>query len=265
MSEPLNLRRLTIMPTLKCTLRCKLCSNYMTMFKNPEHVPADELIRDIDRVFELVDYTEWLQFVGGEVFMRQDLGKVYEHCLDYKDKFDQLILITNATILPCKNDIAVFRKYGKHMQIQISDYGKHSPKAAAMAALLQENGIPFVVKRYHGDLQHYGGWVDNTHFEEHGKSEEALRKQFQHCGQVAMRNFHMYRGKMHGCARSLMASTLGKITPAARDVVDLYDKTETDEEKREKIRHFNDSPRVSCRSCISFGENVERFPAAEQL
>lgn len=264
MPEPLNLRRLAIMPTLKCTLRCKLCSNYMTMFKNPQHVPADELIRDVDRIFELVDSTEWLQFVGGEVFMRRDLSGLYEHCLIYKDRFDKLILITNATLLPCESDVTVFKKYGEHMQVQISDYGEHSPKVAAMTALFEENKIPFVVKKYHGDVQHYGGWVDNTHFEDRGKSEEALREQFEHCGQVAMRNFHMYRGKLHGCARSLMASTLGKITPAARDVVDLYDKTETDETKREKIRHFNDAPRVSCRSCVSFGNDVERFPAAEQ-
>ncbi|HCR44639.1 MAG TPA: hypothetical protein DIV41_08670 [Ruminococcaceae bacterium] len=252
------------MPTLKCTLRCKLCSNYMTMFKHPEHIPVNELICDIDRVFELVDYTEWLQFVGGEIFMRNDLSDVYAHCLNYKNRFDKLILITNATVLPCEKDIYVFKQYGRHMQIQISDYGKYSPQVDAMTELLRKDDIPFVVKKYHGDLQHYGGWVDNTHFEDRGKSKDQLWEQFTHCGQVAMRNFHMYRGKMHGCARSLMASTLGKITPAGRDFVDLYDKSETDEEKREKIRHFNDAPRVSCRSCISFGDDVERFPAAEQ-
>jgi hypothetical protein len=264
MKEPLNLRRLAIMPTLKCTLRCKLCSNYMTMFENIGHVPVDELIRDVSRIFELIDYTEWLQFVGGEIFMRRDLSALYEHCLAFKNQFDKLILITNATLLPCDDDIAVFRKYGKNMQIQISDYGIHSPKVADMAALLDLNSIPYVIKCYHGEVQHYGGWVDNSCFAERGKSEEALQVQFEHCGQVAMRNFHMYRGKLHGCARSLMASTLGKIVPAPRDVLDLYDPMETDEQKREKIRHFNDSPRVSCRSCVSFGENVKRFPAAEQ-
>ncbi len=265
MEEPLNLRRLAIMPTLKCTLRCKLCSNYMTMFKNAEHVPVDELIRDVDRIFELVDYTEWLQLVGGEIFMRRDMHPLYEHCLNFKNRFDKLILITNATLLPCGEDIAAFKKYAGNMQIQISDYGMYSPMVTDMTALLGRHSIPYVVKRYHGDMQHYGGWVDNTCFEERGKSEEALREQFEHCGQVAMRNFHMYRGKLHGCARSLMASTLGKITPAPRDVLDIYDPAETDAQKREKIRHFNDAPRVSCQSCVSFGDDVERHPAAEQI
>jgi hypothetical protein len=265
MPDPLDLRRLCIIPTLKCTLHCKLCSNYMTMFDHPAHVSVNELIRDIDRIFGLIDYTEWLQFVGGEIFMRKDMWNVYEHCLEHKQKFDKLILVTNATLLPREKDLVAMRKYGKNIQVQISDYGKHSPKVGELTVRLQENGVPYVVKCYHGDMQHYGGWVDNTRFDERGKSEDALREQFERCGQVAMRNFHMYRGRLHGCARSLMASELGKISPAKRDFVDLNDETETDEEKREKIRRFNDFPRVSCKSCVSFGEEITRYNAAEQL
>jgi hypothetical protein len=236
------------------------------MFDQPEHVPTDEIIRDINRIFELVDFTEWLQFVGGEIFMRHDLWEVYRHCLNNrKSKFDKLILITNATLLPCDKDIEVMREYGGNAQVQISDYGEHSYKTKELSALLSENNIPFVIKRYHGDLQHYGGWIDNTHFTDRGKNDEALREQFEHCGQVAMRNFHLYRGVFHGCARSLTASALGKIVPARRDYVDLNDAGMSNEEKREIIRHFNDSPRVSCRSCVSFNEDVERYKAAEQI
>lgn len=266
MSEPLLLRRLAIIPTLVCTLNCKLCSNYMPLFRGKvEHVPVDEVIRDLDKIFELVDYTEWLQFVGGEIFMRKDLWELYEHALNYRDRFDKLILITNATILPCEEDIAVFKKYGSHVQIQISDYGCLSRKLTEMVALLDEHSIPYVIKKYHGEMQHYGGWIDNTHFEDRGRSEEELIQQHRNCGQVQMRNFHMYRGKIQGCARSLLASELGKIVPAERDYVDLYDTSKTDEEKKEIIRHFNDSPRVSCRSCASFLDTTTRYEAAEQI
>ncbi len=267
MQEPLKLRRLAIIPTLVCTLNCKLCSNYIPLFKGKEgHIPVEELIRDLDKIFEIVDYTEWLQYVGGEIFMRKDLWKLYEYSLNkYKDKFDKLILITNATVLPCEEDVEIFKKYGEHIQIQISDYGVYSYKINEIIELLEKNKIPYVVKRYHGEVQHYGGWVDNTHFEDRGKTKEEIMEQHRNCGQVAMRNFHMYKGKIQGCARSLLASELGKITPAERDYVDLYDETTTKEEKKEKIRHFNDEPRVSCRSCVSFLETTERFEAAEQL
>lgn len=266
MNEPLNLRRLAIIPTLVCTLKCKLCSNYIPLFRGKvSHVPVDEVIRDVDRIFELVDYTEWLQFVGGEIFMRNDLWRLYEHSLKYKDRFDKLILITNATVLPCERDVAVFEKYGKDIQVQISDYGKYSPKLKEMIALFDDHDIPYVVKKYCGSMQHYGGWIDNTSFEDRRRSEQELIEQHRSCGQVQMRNFHMYRGKIQGCARSLLASELGKIVPAKRDFVDIYDASQTDEEKREVIRHFNDSPRVSCRSCASFLDTTNRYEAAEQL
>jgi hypothetical protein len=264
-NSSLNLRRLAIIPTLRCTLKCKLCSNYIPLFQDVDHVPINEIISDIDHIFELIDYTEWLQFVGGELFMRKDLWQVYEHCLKYKSKFDKLILITNATLLPCSEDVRVMKEYGSDIQVQISDYGKYSPKLEALTELFDKNSIPYVVKCYHGETQHFNGWVDNTSFVDRGKSEEDLLKQFKNCGQVAMENFHLYRGKLQGCARSLLASALGKVTPAKRDYVDLNDMTMSADEKREKIRHFNDSPRVSCRSCISFNEDVPRFPAAEQI
>ena len=266
MSEPLILRRLAIIPTLVCTLNCKLCSNYIPLFKgHVKHVPVEEIIQDIDKIFELVDYTEWLQFVGGELFMRKDLWQIYEHSFNYKDRFDKLILITNATVLPCEKDIEVLKKYSDHLQIQISDYGKYSYQLEEMVQLFQTEQIPYLIKRYHGDMQHYGGWVDNTHFEDRGKSEAEIIEQHKNCGQVKMRNFHLYRGKFQGCARSLLATELGRITPAERDYVDLYDGTKTNEEKREIIRHFNDLPRVSCRSCVSFLETTVRYHAAEQV
>lgn len=266
MSEPLKLRRLAIIPTLLCTLNCKLCSNYIPEFKKTaKHIPVDELKRDLDKIFEIVDYTEWLQYVGGEIFMRKDLYELYSHSLTYQDRFDKLILITNATVLPCDNDIKVLKQYGEKLQVQISDYGKYSYKIKEIIQLFEADNIPYIVKRYHGDVQHYGGWIDNTHFEDRGRTEEEVILQHKNCGQVAMRNYHMYRGKIQGCARSLLASELGKIVPAERDYVDIYDETKSKEEKREIIRRFNDSPRVSCRSCASFLDTTNRYKAAEQI
>jgi hypothetical protein len=235
------------------------------LFGQVEHVPVEEIMRDIDKIFALVDYAEWLQFVGGEIFMRDDLWRVYAHCLRYKNSFGKLILITNATVLPCPQDISTMKKYGNGLQVQISDYGKYSHKIKQLESIFTSEGIPYVAKEYCGGTQHFGGWVDNTRFADRGKTEAEVAEQHKNCGQVAMRNYHLYRGHIQGCARSLLASALGKITPAERDYVDLNDDAKPIEEKRDIIRRFNDSPRVSCRSCVGFTEAAERFPAAEQL
>lgn len=266
MDDKLILRRLAIIPTLVCTLNCKLCSNYIPMFRNNvKHVPVDELISDLDKIFEIVDYTTWLQYVGGEIFMRKDLHELYDYSLEkYSDRFDKLILITNATVLPCNEDVISLKRYGDRLQVQISDYGEYSYKLKEMVDLFESHGIPYIIKKYHGDVQHYGGWIDNTSFEDRGRTEKELIEQHKNCGQVAMGNYHMYRGKIQGCARSLLASELGRIIPAERDYVDLYDDTKTIKEKRDIIRHFNDKPRVSCRSCASFLDTTNRYNAAEQ-
>ena len=108
--QPLVARRLAVVPTLRCTLNCKLCCNHMNRFKHPYDIPIDKLKQDIDRLFELFDYIKWIQFVGGEIFIRDDMAEVYEYTLKYKSKFDKLILMTNATIAPRPAEIEVLKK-----------------------------------------------------------------------------------------------------------------------------------------------------------
>ena len=53
----------------------------MNRFKHPYDIPIDKLKQDIDRLFELFDYIKWIQFVGGEIFIRDDMAEVYEYTL----------------------------------------------------------------------------------------------------------------------------------------------------------------------------------------
>ena len=62
----LKTKRMSIVPTFVCTLRCRLCSNHMPAFQNPPRASVEEMKADIDALFALFDHIEWLQFVGGE-------------------------------------------------------------------------------------------------------------------------------------------------------------------------------------------------------
>lgn len=264
--QTLSARRLSIVSTLKCTLKCKLCCNLMPMFKKPYDVSLESMINDIDHIFELFDHVEWLQFVGGEIFMHKDMAAVYEYALKYRAKFDKLILMTNATIAPNDKEISALKKYGEHCKILISDYGDHSYKRDEMTEICKANNIPYLLKCYNGNSQYYDGWFDNTGFKKFVGSEDELDRQAAGCPQVKMENMTSLNGKIHICSNSCFMTELGVNKPASQDFVDLNDNSISLDEKREIIRNFYKKPVEACKICSWWNAaNVERFPAAEQI
>lgn len=262
----LTTKRLSIVPTLRCTLRCKLCSNHMTKFIKPVDATAEEMIRDIDILFCLFDKIGWLQFVGGEIFLHKGMAEVYSHCLKHRDKFDKLILETNATLLPRDAEIAALRRYGPDAEVMISDYGVLSSRRDEMIRVLEAGGIACDVKKYCDDNQHFGGWIDNTGCRDYGESDDVVAAKAARCPQVLLENMHCFRGKLHRCSNSLFMTELGLFTPNDGDYVDLTDPGVPDDAKREIIRKFYQYPRKSCHYCLwKDAEILPRFPAAEQL
>jgi MoaA/NifB/PqqE/SkfB family radical SAM enzyme len=267
--DKLNARRLAIVCTTRCTLRCKLCSNFMPKFSDPQDVPYDKIIADLDHVFELFDHIEWLQFVGGEIFMNKEMSAVYEYCLKYKDRFDKLVLMTNATLTPSQQELSALSKYGEKFEAQISDYGSLSCKMMETCKAYESAGLSFQLKKYHGRDQHFGGWIDNTQFIEQKETEEETHKRTAKCSQGAKgRNMHILHGLLHRCAVSCFMSALNIIEPDKRDFVDLNTGNESLDEKREIIKNFYKHPVQACRRCLwseTDTGNLMRFTAAEQL
>lgn len=266
MSNLLTARRLAIVPTLRCTLHCELCSNHIHLFKNPYDVPIENIKNDLDKLFELFDKIEWIQFVGGEVFIRNDMAEVYEYALRYKSQFDKLVIMTNATIAPRPEEVEVLKKYGEHCEIMISDYGKYSYKRDEMIAICDKEHIPYLCKGYNGENQYYDGWIDNSGFKKFSGTEEELVQQRAKCPQVRIKNMHCFNGRLHRCSNSCFMTELGVNKPAVSDYVDLYDNSRTLEEKKDIVRGFYVKPVMSCRICSWWNaDHAERFPAAEQI
>lgn len=264
MMNKLEIERLTVIATTVCNLRCKLCSNLMPRFKPPCHEPVKNLIRDTDGFFSLIDFIKYFHYVGGEVFLRKDMAPVYENCLKYRERFGTLRIITNATVMPCEEDLAVLRKFGGQLEVQLSDYGVLS-KVAQLTDVLGANGIFYTVKTYHGENQHFGGWTDNTKFEDLGLRGEVLQAHFMECGNRRINCFHAYRGKMYGCPPMWCAHALGLVKPGPDDFIDLYDESVTREAKREIISNFGTKPYALCHRCVIYSDESERFPAAQQM
>lgn len=258
-------RRLAVIVTLKCTLNCKLCCNCVTMYKNPPIIDKKMILQDIKAAFEIYDRIEWLQFVGGELFLHPDIAEILELSFEYEQQFDKIILMTNGTLIPSKNALSVLEKHKNRIEVQISDYGKLSYRIKEIETLLEGRGIPFVTKKFYGDMQHYGGWVDSGSFENRGYSETKVKELFENCWQISMKNLHMYNGQIHNCIRSLFATDLGKLVPPISEYIDVRNSNVTLAEKKEIANNFNTRPLAACMLCNGFdSQNSTRYPAAEQ-
>lgn len=262
----LKTKRMSIVPTFVCTLRCKMCSNHMPEFKNPPVASVEDMKKDIDHLFELFDKIEWLQFVGGEIFTHKHLDEVFEYCKKYSDRFDRLIIESNSTIMPTEKEMESLLTYGSKLKVMISDYGELSKVKDEFVAIMEENNIEYVLKKYHGDVadQHFGGWIDNTACKDLLEPDDYVTKQSALCAQVRLENMHVFKGKLHRCSNSLFLSELGVCVPNKNDFVDLND-DKSIEEKREIIKTFYDYPRKSCHYCTwKSGDSAERYSAAIQ-
>ena len=265
--EKLVTKRMSIVPTFICTLRCKLCSNHMPDFQKPPYATVEEMCADVDHLFDLFDRIEWLQFVGGEIFTHKHLDEVFEYCQKYDEQFDRLIIESNATLMPTDAEMASLLTYGNKLKVMISDYGELSRVRDEMVNVFEKNGIEYVLKKYYGNIesQHYGGWIDNTPCRDLLEPDDYVTNQSAKCAQVRLENMHVFKGKLHRCSNSLFLSKLGVCVPNTNDFVDLNDDALTREEKRQIIGTFYDYPRKSCHYCTwKSGDDAQRYSAAEQ-
>lgn len=266
MKELLTARRLSIVPTTACNLRCRLCMDFLYGPVKRRDIPFEKVCQDIDACFELFDHVVWLQFVGGEIFIYRDFARLLRYARKYKDRFDRLIIETNATAFPDEEVRAELVSYGEDVAIYISDYGDLSRARDQFVAFGKETGIECLLKKYYGEDQYFDGWIDNTDPRDLKEPEDVLDVMVRHCPQNRIRNMHCYDGKLHACSNSCFMLEMGLFPPPEGDFVDLRDASKGREEKREIISHFYDHPLLSCRYCKQkYSDILPRHPAAEQL
>jgi hypothetical protein len=265
MPEQLIARRLAIVPTTRCSLNCKLCGDFLNIVKRRD-IPYEDVVKDIDACFALFDRVEWLQFVGGEIFVYKDMAKLFRYVMKYKDRFDKLVIETNATIAPDEEETEALCAYGKDLIVMISNYGDLSYECDKFVEILQKHDIDYRLKKYYGEDQYYGGWIDNTDPHDLNEPEDVLTVNARECPQAKIKNMHCYDGKLHRCSNSCFMLEMGLFPPRERDFVDLRDETVSLEEKRAILRDFYAYPRLSCRYCKQkYMAILPRYPAAEQV
>ena len=267
MQKELVARRLAVVPTTNCSLNCKMCGDFLfTGGVTRRDIAFEDVCRDIDACFDLFDRVEWLQFVGGEVFVYKDFAKLLRYAQKYRDRFDKMIIETNSTIAPNEEEQAAMLEYGEDMYVYISNYGEYSYQRDEFVAFMDTNGIDHSLKKYHGDDQYFDGWIDNRNPRDLKEPGDVLEVNSKNCPQNKLKNMHVYDGKLHRCSNSCFMLELGVFPPKERDFINLHDNSISRDEKREIISEFYDYARRSCRYCKQkYMAVLERHPAAQQM
>lgn len=266
MEEKLIARRLAIVPTTNCSLNCRLCANFLNGPVKRRNIPFADVCGDIDACFRLFDRVEWLQFVGGEVFVYPDFAKLLHYARKYRGRFDRLVIETNGTVFPGEDAQAEILSYGEDITIMVSDYGPLSRAREQFMDFAEKNRIDLRMKKYYGDNQYYGGWIDNNNPHDLKEPGDVLEVNAKNCPQYICRNMHCYDGKLHRCASSCFMLEMGLFPPKDGDFVDLRDDTKSPEARREVIGDFYARARRSCRYCkFKYIGILPRHPAAEQI
>lgn len=193
-----------------------------------------------------------------------------EIAMQQRERFDRLMLFTNCTVKLSPRLIDVVKKYRDKLFLQVSQYHHYPEREAEVYQTIQESGINHRVRKYYGEDQSFGGWVDFGSWERRERSEEELGRIFSECAvkRVLHGNWRTRDGKVHYCSRSQRGMELGLMPDKSDDYVDLFDEGESIEAKREKFRSIADKKFIAaCRHCSGdqgTSDMKKRFSAGEQ-
>lgn len=272
MSDIIKLRRCVLNITARCNLKCKLCVMGAPYYDVPPHYSYDIIAKSIDRIFDLVDTSQWIEFSGGEPFLHEDLHRMIPKAMEYSDRFETLQILTNGSMMPSKAIQEQLILHKDKIMIMISHYGEHlSRKVDEITDFCETHHIELDVKKYFGNQQHFDGWVDYGGFEKRNHNEETLCSLFKNCGSTKMEGcFTTHGGQMHWCVPSARGmKLLGEIPDCKDDYIDLFDETLTTEQQKQKFKTLQNTKYISaCNHCDGFhgtSDKSKRYPAAEQL
>lgn len=262
-----HLDKFSLIITTRCNLKCRLCCEFV-----PQNIPfpdmtADGARRILETFFQVVNHVGILHLTGGgEPFLHPHLAELITLAMEYSNQFDTLMLFTNSTVPVSETLLDTMKRYKEKILVQVSHYHQFPEREDAILQKLRDSGIHHRLRKYYGDDQTFGGWIDYGTWGACGRTADELEEIYRTCFVTAALhgNWRTRDGKIHWCSRSQRGMDLGLIPDQPDDYVDLFDSSESVEQKRKKFVQIERMHFISaCNYCS--GEQGKRYPAAEQL
>ena len=179
-------------------------------------------------------------------------------------------VFSNGTIVPNEKTINVIKMHPDvYFKFYISHYGNLSNKMEEIILLLDRNNIPYEIKTYYGENQHFDGWIDYGNYKYQNYDDDKLCSIFKNCAVNTIGGIWSCRyGQLHRCTRSASGMDLKKIPCDESDFIDLFDNKSAEEQKAKLISLMNKKFLTACKYCsgdFSSNNKLKRYPAAEQI
>ena len=251
----------------KCSLRCKYCSAGKQYYESKEKkdVSIETMMKDFYRMLELVDWIDSLDLLGGEPFLRRDLGEIINEI--YRNpmlriKVGQLRIVTNGTIVPREPILRAMAQY-ENIIVQISNYCSESNQINRLVEVLEKWGIRYDVVDFKGSIK---GWAKVMQLEQkHSElpNKALLSKRTYGC--ISSCN-SVKEGKFYLCDLLVTMHDLHAVPNEQGMSIDIYDANA--KEKMARYLSYDEPlpPACSwCSGCSPESWNAKSIPAAEQI
>lgn len=257
---------LAVHTTSVCTLKCKKCGNCFPMFREPWVADVNITLNSIEKCFDAFGHIRELRFAGGEAFLYKDLEYLLKKTAKYASKIDYGIIVTNGTYLPSSPILDTISKLPYRMIVRVDHYGTLSTAYDELVKLLMEKKIEVDERKYFGDDQAFGGWLDLGDCSEKHYPSEKLDEIFARCHMLEA-GMTLYEDKLYDCCYAASLYHMGVTIENPEDVIDLSDKSGVPSEMiAERYRNWRKTPFKACEFCNGYiPDGGIRIPAAEQM
>lgn len=236
--------------TTICTLRCKNCSNLIQYYDKPYHVNNDDMVSDIEKFISAIDKIGCVRILGGEPILSPALPKILNILID-SCKVDNILIVTNGTLLFCDDAIEIIKKSNK-IKISISNYGDNSKKLKELEEQLCKHRIKFEVRNV--------TWRDKAEIIQNNLTERELSNFFEVCPN---KFFSLLNGKIYICPKSAHASDLGLIE--TEHYVDIRNENSRKEIRKQLVSLVDSRYVELCKYCNEHNiENLDIVISGEQ-
>ena len=216
--------------TNACTQKCNGCLAYIPYSKRKVFRTLEEMKADVDVLFKAIDESVLICTSNGEQFLHPNIIDLWEYIYrKYHDRYYQIVVVTNTSILPKDEDFVRIKQCGNIM-FSLSDYSDRIEERSVSLQNFIEKLQQFDIKYFLNVTANDSEWDDlGDPMIIRPENEQELANKFRLC---SVTPGGVYNKKIFLCMQEAWAN-LNVSTPLYSD--DYYNYLLDDDEKLTNI------------------------------